>query len=163
MGGRGGGGGGGGGGGLAALLTLRETPALVAVCPPAMLATAVSRWLPLERVVVFSENLNGAFVTAGPALAPSTANCTLAVFEDALAVTVIVPETVAPETGELTETVGAGLFGGVLLTLAVVPPPQPAPSSAAAKVKHNQGTGWALDLHTSLGDELMESWPVYQL
>ncbi len=64
--------GGGGAGGLTALLTLTETPVLVAVCPPAMRATAVSRWLPLARVVVFREKLNGATVTAGPALAPST-------------------------------------------------------------------------------------------
>ncbi len=80
----------------------------MAICPPAAVDTAVSKWLPLGRVAVFSKKLNGAVVTAGPALAPSTKNCTLAVLADARIVTVIVPETVAPETGELTETLGAG-------------------------------------------------------
>ena len=98
-----------------------ETPALVAVCPPAPLATAVSKWLALERVVVLSEKLKGALVTAGPALLPSTLNCTLVVFA-ALAVTVIVPETVAPEAGELIETLGgAGGTGLALLTLMETP------------------------------------------
>jgi hypothetical protein len=141
-------------------LTLTETPALLAFCPPAMLATAVSKWPPFERVVVFSEKLNGAIVTAGPALAPSTSNCTLVVFAGTLDLTVIVPETVAPEAGELTETVGAAvLVGAAWLTSALAPPPQPAQSSAATNTKHNQGAapGRSLALHTNLVCELIES------
>ena len=44
-----------GGVGGATLLTLMETAALVVVCAAALLATAVSEWLPLESEVVFSE------------------------------------------------------------------------------------------------------------
>lgn len=113
---------------------------------------------------MFSEKLNGAAVTAGPALAPSTSNCTLVVLADALVVTAMVPETVAPEAGEVTETVGAGLvgaglFAAALLTSALVPPPQPPQSSAATNIKHNQAAAhaWALDLHASLVGELIES------
>jgi hypothetical protein len=91
-----------------------ETAALVVVCPPALLATAVSKWLPLESVVVLSEKLKGALVTAGPALVPSTLNRTLVVLADALVEMVTVPETVAPEAGEVMATVGG-----------VVPPPPP--------------------------------------
>ena len=88
------------------------------------------------------------------------------VFAGALVVTVIVPETFAPEAGNVTETVGAGLFGvGLfgtgLLTLALAPPPQPTKIRAADNSKHSQGTahGWAFDLHASLVGELIEpSW-----
>ena len=112
--------GGAGGAGLA-LLTLMETPALVAVCPPALLAAAVSKWVALESVVVLSATLKGALITAGPTLVPSTLNCTPVVFA-ALAVTIIVPETVAPEAGEVMETVGgAGGAGLALLTLMETP------------------------------------------
>jgi len=47
-------------------------------------------------------------VTALPALAPSTWNCTLAIgaLPDALALTVTVPDTVAPLAGAVIETVG---------------------------------------------------------
>jgi len=96
---------------------LIATLALVAVCPPEVLATAVSKWLPLESVVVLSEKLKGVLVTAGPALAPSTLNRTLAVFVEAVAVTVIVPETVAPAAGEVMETVGGAGGGGTGLAL----------------------------------------------
>ena len=44
-----------GGVGGATLLTLMETAALVVVCAAALLATAVSEWLPLESEIVFSE------------------------------------------------------------------------------------------------------------
>ena len=47
-------------------------------------------------------------VTAALRLEPSTWNCTLATatLSEAIAATVIVPETVAPEAGEVIETVG---------------------------------------------------------
>ena len=47
------------GGAVTVFLTVIETAALVAVCPAALLATAVIEWLPLESVVVFSERLKG--------------------------------------------------------------------------------------------------------
>jgi hypothetical protein len=109
---------GGTGGSGFALLMLIETAALVAVCPAAVLTLAVSEWPPLESAAVLSEKLKGALVTAAPALLPSTMNCTLVVFAETLTVTVIVPETVAPATGEVMETVGdAGGGGFALLTL----------------------------------------------
>jgi hypothetical protein len=51
-------------------------------------------------------------------LEPSTWNCTLptATLSDAVAESVIVPETVAPETGEVIETVG-GVVSDVLFTV----------------------------------------------
>ena len=47
-----------------------ETAALVVIRPPALLVLAVSKWLPLESVVVLSEAPKGALVTAGPVLVP---------------------------------------------------------------------------------------------
>ena len=50
----------------------------------------------------------GLVVAGAPKLAPSTRNCTLAMPTEleALATTLIVPETVAPFVGEVIETVG---------------------------------------------------------
>jgi hypothetical protein len=96
--------------GAAALFTVMGTAAL-AVCPEASLATAVSEWLPLASVVVFSVWLNGAAVTAAPEFVPSTLNCTLVVFDDTVVVTVTVPDTVAPDAGVSMETSRAVLLG----------------------------------------------------
>ena len=57
--------------------------------------------------MVLREKLKGAWVTGAPELLPSTLNCTLVVLEETLVVTVVVPETVAPESGEVIEIVGA--------------------------------------------------------
>ena len=89
------------------LLTLIETGALVAVCPAALLATAVSTCAPFDREVVFREKLKGTLVTAAPVLLPSTWNCTLVVLAETLVEMVMVPETVAPEAGEVMVMVGA--------------------------------------------------------
>jgi hypothetical protein len=127
---------------FALLLTLIETPALAAICPPAALATAVSTWLPLESVVVLSEKPKGALVTAGPALLPSTWNCTLVMFAEAVAVTAIVPETVVPVAGELIETL-SGTGGVVFFTSVPVTAAQPAQRNANTvntNVGDNQGT-----------------------
>ena len=43
----------------------------------------------------------------GAGIVPSTLNCTLVVFAETFVVTATVPETVAPEAGEVMETVGA--------------------------------------------------------
>ena len=61
----------------------------------------------MASAVVFSESLNGAAVTAAPEFVPSTLNCTLVVFDDTVVVTVTVPDTVAPDAGELMDMVGA--------------------------------------------------------
>jgi len=74
----------------------------------------------LESVVVFRERLNGALVTAAPALAPSTLNCTLVVLEETLVETATVPETVAPDVGEVIEMDGAEELLTVIVTLALV-------------------------------------------
>ncbi len=108
------------GGAVTAFFTVNETAALVVVCPPALLATAVSEWLTLESVAVFSERIKGALVTAAPVLLPSTLNCTLVVFEETLAETVMVPETVAPESGDVIEIVGAAELLTVTMTVALV-------------------------------------------
>jgi hypothetical protein len=92
------------------------TAALVVVCAAELLAVAVSEWLPLESVFVFRDKLNGAAVSAAPELAPSTLNCTLVVLEETLVETATVPETVAPDAGEVIEIVGG---------LLMVPPPEP--------------------------------------
>jgi hypothetical protein len=90
------------------LLTVMDTAALVALFPEVSVATAVRLCLPLAKVFVFKDCEYGATVLAAPTLAPSTWNCTLATatLSDAVAVTVMVPETLAPATGELIETVG---------------------------------------------------------
>src|SRR5579864_6878626 len=92
------------------LFTRIETAALVAVCAAALLATAVSEWVPFESVAVFSERLKGALVTAAPELFPSTLNCTLVVFAETLVATLMAPETVAPDPGGISHT-----FGGVVV------------------------------------------------
>jgi hypothetical protein len=108
------------GGILSALLTVSETAVLVLVCPVELLATAESEWLPFVSVVEFSEKLNGAPVTAAPELLPSTLNCTLVVLGETLVVTVVVPEIVAPESGEVIEIVGAEELLTVTVTAALV-------------------------------------------
>jgi hypothetical protein len=100
--------------GVVELLTVIKTVPLVAERPLEVAATAASEWLPLVSVAVFREKLNGALVTAEPASLPSSINCTLTVLEETLVETAMVPETVAPESGEVIEIVG-----GRLLTLIV--------------------------------------------
>jgi len=83
-------------------------------------ATAEREWLPLESAVVFRERLNGALVTAAPEFAPSTLNCTLVVLEETLVETATVPETVAPDVGEVIEMDGAEELLTVIVTVALV-------------------------------------------
>src|SRR5258708_1500116 len=106
------------GGWLSVLLTVTVTAALVVACPAELLATAVREWLPLVSVVVFKARLNGAAVTAAPELFASTLNCTFVVFAETLVEIVLIPEIVAPESGEVIEIVGAG----ELLTLTMTVP-----------------------------------------
>lgn len=52
------------------------------------------------------EEPKGAFVIAAPILLPSTLYCTLVAFAETEAETITVPETVAPDVGEVIEIVG---------------------------------------------------------
>src|SRR5580692_8860 len=90
-----------GGGVVVELDTSTLTLLEVAVLADKSFACAVRTCVPLLACVVSHETWYGAVVAAAPRFAPSTLNCTLAMpmLEDALAVTVVVPLTVAPETG----------------------------------------------------------------
>jgi hypothetical protein len=94
--------------------TVTLTDAEVAVLPAASRATALRVWVPTEAVAVFHATEYGAVVSSAPRLAPSSRNWTPATptLSEALAETVIVPETVAPALGEVMLTVGAVVSGG---------------------------------------------------
>jgi len=100
------------GGAVLVLFTVTDTPALVVFVPAVSVATAVNVCVALLSVVVFKDSEYGAVVSAAPEFAPSTWNCTLAIpmLEDALAVTVIVPLTVAPLAGAVMEAVGGAVL-----------------------------------------------------
>src|SRR5579864_528448 len=98
------------------LLAMITSSLLVVDCAAALLATAVSKWLPFESVVVSRKKLKRGPVTATPAFLPSTANCTLVVFEETIAVTLMVPKTIAPVAGAVIQIVG-----GVGVTVAEKP------------------------------------------
>jgi hypothetical protein len=106
--------------GVVELLTVTTTVVLVVFCPAMLLATAESEWLPFVSVAVLREKLKGAWVTGAPELLPSNLNCTLVVLEETLVVTVVIPETVAPESGEVIEIVGAVELLTVIVTVALV-------------------------------------------
>ena len=95
-------------GGVVSLNTVTVTGAEVVRLPAASRATAVMVCEALLAVVVFHEIEYGAAVTSTP-LTPSSRNCTPATptLSEALALTVIVPETLAPEAGEVMLTEGA--------------------------------------------------------
>src|SRR5207247_1533838 len=95
-------------GGVVSLNTVTVSAAEVVRLPAASGATAVSVCGPLLAVVVFQETEYGAAASSTPRLAPSSRNCTptTPTLSEALAVTLVVPPTVAPETGEVMLTVG---------------------------------------------------------
>src|SRR5258705_2297090 len=80
---------------------------------------------PSLAVAVFHDTEYGAAVSATPRLEPSSLNCTptTPTLSEALAVTLVVPETVAPEAGAVILTVGGvvsgGGGGGALFTVTV--------------------------------------------
>src|SRR5437773_1743133 len=88
--------------------------------PAASLATAVRVCEPLPTVVVFQDTEYGDAVSSAPRLAPSTRNCTPATptLSEAEALTVTVPDTVAPDAGALMLTAGGvvSAFDTVMLT-----------------------------------------------
>src|SRR6516225_10163884 len=79
------------------LFTVMDTAALVALLAEISVATAVSTWDPLARLVVSKEKLYGDDVVGAPILFPSTRNCTLAIptLLLAFAERAMVPDTVA--------------------------------------------------------------------
>src|SRR5687768_7091480 len=125
-------------GAVLSLATVTVTGAEVVRLPAASRATAVSVCDPFVAVFVFQGAVNGALVSSVPAV-PSRKNCTpvTAVSSAALAVTVIVPDTVAPEAGELMLTVGAAASKRTLLSVlveAVLPLPAASCAAPAAMV-----------------------------
>src|SRR2546426_557345 len=97
-----------GGGGGALFETVTVTPDDVLVFPAASRATAVSVCDPSGTAAVFQLMEYGEAVSWAPRFVPSSLNCTpaTALLSLAVAVTVIVPETVAPEAGLVIATVG---------------------------------------------------------
>src|SRR2546427_1509436 len=97
-----------------ALSTVTLTALGGVVLPAASRATAVRLWEPPATRVVFHKRAYGAAVTSAPRFAPSSLNCTptTPTLSVALAETVIVPATVAPAAGAVSETVGGVVSGG---------------------------------------------------
>src|SRR5712692_4469228 len=87
--------------GAAPLATVTVTAAEVVVLPAASRATAVSVCVPGVAVVVFHETAYGAVVLSAPRFAASSLNCTptTPTLSLAVALTVVVPVTVAPFAG----------------------------------------------------------------
>ena len=106
------------------LLTVTLTAALVVRLPAASRATAVSVCGPLLAVVVLQVAEYGEAASSVPRGAPSSMNCTPATptLSEAVAATVMFPDTVAPPTGEVIVTVGgvASVFDTVTETPADV-------------------------------------------
>ena len=90
----------------------------VVLFPEVSVARAANVWEPFATSVVLSQlNWYGAAVMGVPRLAPSSRNCTLetATLSAALAVTrTLVPNTVLPPSGAVSETVGGTLSGGTM-------------------------------------------------
>src|SRR5437762_982775 len=103
------------------LLSVTVTAREVVRFPAASRAMAVSVCEPFDAVVVFHEFEYGEAVSSAPRLAPSSCNWTPATptLSDALADTVVVPETVEPPVGLVIETVGGVVSAVELLTVTV--------------------------------------------
>src|SRR5437660_11980248 len=95
------------GGVVSLLLTVTVTAVEVVVLPVVSRARAVRVWAPLSPMVS-QETEYGAAVTSAPRLEPSSRNWTPATptLSEAVADTNTVPDTVAPDAGAVTETVG---------------------------------------------------------
>src|SRR2546426_2492693 len=103
--------------------TVTVTAAAVVVLPAASRATAVSVCDALLAVVVSHAIAYGAVVSSTPTLAPSRRNWTptTPTLSDALALIVVVPETVAPPAGAVRLTVGGVVsLNTVTVTVAAV-------------------------------------------
>jgi len=102
--------------------TVTLTEELAVKLPSISRATAASACVPSVEVVVFHENEYGEVATSVPTFTPSNWNCTPAIpaLLDADAVTLMVPETVAPAVGDVTETEVDG-GGGVPAERGTIP------------------------------------------
>src|SRR5437016_5428841 len=96
------------------LETVTVTTVEVVAFPAASRARAARVWEPLPAVEVSQETEYGPLVTSAPRLAPSSRNWTpvTPTLSEALAVTVMVPETVEPDEGDVMLTVGGVVSGG---------------------------------------------------
>src|SRR5438094_1594655 len=96
-------------GGVTSFNTVTMTGAAVAVLPAASRVRAPRVWLPLATPMVFQGIVYGPTVSSAPSVAPSSRSCTptTPTLSDALAETTADPETVAPVSGAVSETVGA--------------------------------------------------------
>src|SRR6266702_1817258 len=95
----------------AALDTVTVTAKEVARLPAASRAVAASVCEPFATLVVSRATEYGAAVSSAPSAAPSSRNCTPATptLSEASALTLIVPDTVAPFAGAVIDTVGGVL------------------------------------------------------
>ncbi len=102
--------------------------------PAASRATAVKVCEPAVAVVVFHEVAKGALVSSAPKAAPSSRNCTPATprLSAALAVTLIVPETLVPFAGDAMLTVGAVVSLAIVIVTGAEVVRLPAASRATA-------------------------------
>src|SRR5437867_312477 len=94
-------------GGVVSAFDTVSPPSLEVALPlSASRAAAVRVCEPLPTVVVFQDTEYGDAVSSAPRLAPSTRNCTPATptLSEAEALTVTVPDTVAPEAGAERQT-----------------------------------------------------------
>src|SRR5436309_539311 len=107
-----------------ALETVTVTPAEVVRLPAASRAVAVRVCEPLLVLAVFQETEYGEVVSSAPKAAPSSRNWTPATptLSEALALTAVVPDTVAPPAGEVMLTVGGVVSGGGALETVTVTP-----------------------------------------
>src|SRR2546427_1223400 len=128
-------------GGVVSLNTVTVTGAEVVRLPAASRATAVSVCEPLLAVVVFQETEYGAAASSTPRLAPSSRNCTptTPTLSEALAVTLVLPPTVAPETGEVLLTVGAVVSLNTVTVTAAEVVRLPAASRATGSAERRAG------------------------
>src|SRR6266516_4013912 len=106
--------GGGGGGGGALLATVTVTVVDSVWLPAASRATAVMVCEPSLTEAVSQGIEYGALMSSAPKLTLSILNCTptTPTLSEALAVKLVVPETVAPETGDVMLTVGGVVSAG---------------------------------------------------
>ena len=95
-------------GGVLVFDTVTFTAADVVELPAASRATAVTVCVPFVKDVVVHEVEYGDEVSSAPRLAPSTLNCTPATptLSEAVAVSVVEPDTVVPFVGAVMATVG---------------------------------------------------------
>jgi hypothetical protein len=93
-------------------------------------------YVPFETPVVSQETLYGFVVSSDPIFVEPTLNCTpaTATLSDAVAVSEIVPETVAKFAGAVSEIVGAVVSGHVLV-VKVLSPVVTVPAAFVAKAR----------------------------